>query len=46
MWHVDMLADSSGNEIGKDENSWDTKDRFHCIKCHSEAVEAEKEGPL
>jgi len=38
-WHVDMLADSEGYEICWDENSWSTKDVFHCTKCHAQAVE-------
>ena len=39
MWKVDMLADSRGNEIGPDENTWSTKDEYHCVKCHEPAEE-------
>lgn len=39
-WHVEVLNDSKGNDIGPDEGSWDTKDDiFRCVSCHAEAVE-------
>lgn len=40
LWHVDILYNNSGKDIGPNETSWDTKEEsFHCVKCHEEAIE-------